>query len=788
MKKNKLVLALILASATSLVFPSNEVKAEKLNENVEIKEEIAESLEKNVENTDNSASTYANINSNDENVADIPKDDAVTYPKNEKNTRESDGTNKFNRATDTERQTFGEDKNVLNIDSEVERKLEETNGEYGKKNGAYANNNLKAIDTPVKNVVINPGETENQVGITWFGKGDVNDDSKLYFNGKEYTPQRARKTGDSNGYSTYQVLVDINPGEDYDYYITNKDYKTDSMTFRTKSLGKDNKFSLVYLGDPQIGSGDSVWDHMGLNKNTQAKVDQDKIDFAKTIDMARKLDPHFYLSMGDNVEIAGYEGEYDYFFDNDLFREQIFSSVIGNHETYMDGNDTSEQNTVFADHFYLPNESQLGSISYENSDETRTYISGDYWYSYGDALFLNINSNVNDTSEHAKFIEKAIKDAEEKRGSNYSWKVVSFHHAPYSTATHTSDDDILQRRSELVRIFNNNSIDLVLNGHDHIYARTGHMLAGEQALSFEDAYGTKITNPNAGIEDGFSKTYNNKIYDNGKVIVDGINLDYGTNEVIDPRGTLFLTMSASAGAKFYNPIGEDQWFVVRSLDDRSQLFSKLTFSKNKFELVTMDTEGNVVDSYTINKTDENINNPKKNKADFSKLEELIRFIGDKDIVLENENVKTYNQALKEAIKVLNDKSASQEEVDSAKDVLKTRLTEVKFIKKDNKNTKNQMPKINDNKSSMENNKKKSSNDKNDGQKSKDRVPSKNTDSYKKNQNIRGQKVKAENFVKDFDFENKASQNSNVKTGVGSIASIFAILSASVYGFFKSKIK
>lgn len=789
MKKNKLVLALVLASATSLVFPTSEVKAE----NVEVKEEVVSSEEavnneEAISNENEEIQTYSNTASG-ENIADIPKDDEVTYPKNEKNTRESDGTNKFNRATETERKTFGEDKNVLNIDPEVEKKLKETDGEYGKKNGAYANNNLKAIDTPVKNVVINPGENENQVGITWFGKGDVNDQSKLYFNGKEYTPQRARKTGDSNGYSTYQVIVDINPGEDYDYYITNKDYKTDPMTLRTKALGKDNEFSLVYLGDPQIGSGDSVWDHMGLNKNTQAKVDQDKIDFAKTIDLARKLDPHFYLSMGDNVEIAGYEGEYDYFFDNDLFREEIFSSVIGNHETYMDGNDTSEQNTVFADHFYLPNESKLGSISYENSDGTKTYIPGDYWYSYGDVLFLNINSNVNDTADHAKFIEEAIKEAEEKRGSNYSWKVVSFHHAPYSTATHTSDDDILQRRSELVKVFNNNNIDLVLNGHDHIYARTGHMLAGEQALSFEDAYGTAIDNPNAGIEDGFSKTYNNKIYDNGKVIVDGISLDYGTNEVTDPRGTLFLTMSASAGAKFYNPIGEDQWFVVRSLDDRSQLFSKLTFSKNKFELVTMDTEGNVVDSYTINKTKENINNPKKNKADFSKLEDLIRFIGDKDIVLESENVKAYNEALEKAIKVLNDKSASQEEVDSAREVLKTRLSEVKFVKKastDNKNERNETS--SNNTSNTKNSDKKSSDDKKDGQKSKDRGPSTKTDSYKKNQKLRGQKVKAENFVKDFDFENKASESSNVKTGVSSVSGLLSLIATSAYGLFKSKRK
>lgn len=759
MKKNKLLLALLIASASSMVLPSSNVYADEalVSENKEVVES---------------------------NIADIPKDDEVTYPKNEKNTRETDGTNKFNRATETERETFGEDKNVVNIDQSVKEKLEETNGEYGKKNGEYANNNLKSIDTPVKNVVINPGENENKVAVTWFGKGDVKDSSRLYFNGKEYKPQRARKTGDSNGYSTYTVLLDIKPGESYEYYITNDDYKTEKKTLTTKALGENNEFSLVYMGDLQIGSGDSVWDSKGLNKNTQAKVDQDKIDFTKAIETARKLDPHFFFSMGDNVEIAGYEGEYDYFFDNDLFREKIFSSVVGNHETYMDKNDSSLQNTVFADHFYLPNESELGSISYENEDGTRTYIPGDFWYSYGDTLFLNINSNERDSKLHAKFIEKAIKEAEEKRGSNFSWKVVSFHHAPYSTATHTSDDDILQRRSELVKVFNNNNIDLVLNGHDHIYARTGHMLAGEQALDFEEAYGTDKDDPNSGIKDNYTETYNNYIYDDGKVIVDGISLDYGTNEVTDPRGTLFLTMSTSAGSKFYNPIGEDQWFVQRSLDDRSQLFSKLRFSKNQFRLITMDVDGNIVDSYTINKTDEQIKNPNRNKkkTDFSELEAYIRKIQDKKLVLDTENAKEYNYAIENAIKVLNDETANQEEVDSAIKVLDTRLSGVEFVKEENNdNDKKDTDKKDNDKDSKDDEKVKDSKNK-DGQKSEDKGPS-------KKEEIKGQKVKAENFVKDSDFENKTfKKSSNVKTGVGSLSSILGLMSVSLFGLFKSKRK
>ena len=750
-KNNKLVLALAIASATSAIFPSAyaaEDVPELENESAIV--ESTEDLEElQTEEKDLEAITYAS-----ENPFNFT-DDEVTFPKNEANTRESDGTNKFNRATETERETFGEDQNVTNIDPDIEKKLEETDGEYGKKNGEYANHNLQAITTPIKNIVVNNGKNENELAITWFARGDVSD-SKLIFDGKEYEPVRARKTGDVNDYSTYTAVVNITPGQAYNYYVKSGSYKSDTYTVKTKSLGENNEFKVGYFGDPQMGSGDSVWDSKGLNKNTQAKVDQDKIDFAKTIDKARELDPHFYISMGDNVEIVNYEGEYDYFLDNDLFKDSLFSTVVGNHETYVDDTNGSQRNTVFSDHFHLPNESKLGSISKINKDGTAYYISGDYYYSYGDTLFLNINSNVNDSKEHEAFIKDAIAKATKERGKNFSWKVVSFHHAPYSTATHTSDTDILQRRHELVRIFNENGIDLVLNGHDHIYTRTGHMLAGEQVLSFEDAYGTDPTNENAGIKDGFSKTYNNKVYKDNKVVVDGIKLDYDQKEVTNPRGTLFLTMSASAGAKFYNPIGEDQWFVNRSLDDRSQLFSSLTFSKNSFNIQTLNPYGEIVDFYTVNKTDDFIENPTINK-EFSKekLKASIKEAKNNKPVDKKENLDLYELAIARAEEVLNADYTSQEEINAAINVLATRLANVEFLSSPAEKTVQATKLVKGEKAPK---------------------------AYKEVKKT--QKVQKENKTSN----KEVKKSSNPKTGIGALSGVYAALSVAAAGLFATKRK
>ena len=750
MNNKKVILALVLATATTSIFPTSHALAAEaykedqvvVEEKVETENKEAKEIEETTIEADNySADNYLNFT-----------DDEVTFPKNEANVRESDGTNKFNRATETERETFGEDKNVTNLDPEVAKKLEETDGEYGKKNGEYANNNLKAITTPIKDIVVNPGSNENEVAITWFAKGDVTE-SKLVFDGKEYEPIRARKTGDSNGYSTYTAVVNVTAGKSYTYYVQSGTYKSETYTLTTKALGKDNEFSIAYFGDPQMGSGDSVWSSKGLDKNTQAKVDQDKIDFAKSIEKASEFDPHFYLSMGDNVEIAGYEGEYDYFLDNPIFKERVFSTITGNHETYMDKEDTSLQNTVFSDHFYLPNESKLGSISKINEDGTPFYISGDYYYSYGDTLFLNLNSNEINSAEHAAFIKEAIAKATKEHGKNFSWKVVSFHHAPYSTATHTSDLDIQQRRHELVRIFNENGIDLVLNGHDHIYTRTGQMIAGEQSLSFEEAYGTDPANENAGIKDGYSKTYNNRVYDGEKVVVDGIKLDYDKYEVTNPRGTVFLTMSTSAGSKFYNPIGEDQWFVVRSLDDRSQLLSKLTFSKNKFKLETMDPEGKLVDHYTINKTDDFIANPNMNDQKVNKdtLKACLDQYQAKKVMADEENQKLYQDAIDRANEVLLATYTSQEEVDSAIEVLKTRLSGVKFVAGSEKTEASKDTKL--------------------GNVEKVTKVKKDTKSAKSSP-----------------AKKESKKSDNPKTGVASLGAVYTTLTLAVAGLFKSKRK
>jgi len=55
------------------------------------------------------------------------------------------------------------------------------------------------------------------------------------------------------------------------------------------------------------------------------------------------------------------------------------------------------------------------------------------------------------------------------KGSQIKFIIAAFHSPPYSSSNHGSDMDI---REAFSPIFEQYKVDLVLNGHDHVYERT----------------------------------------------------------------------------------------------------------------------------------------------------------------------------------------------------------------------------------------------------------------------------------------------------------------------------
>ena len=140
----------------------------------------------------------------------------------------------------------------------------------------------------------------------------------------------------------------------------------------------------------------------------------------------------------------------------EALRSLPVANTIGNHD---DGA------TLYGDIFNNPNE-----VKELFGDEAGT----GYYYTYGDVLFITVNSNNNFLFDTAKVLKSAVKAHPDAK-----WRVVTMHHNPYSASL--SDDEYSEERLLFSALYDCYDIDLVLSGHDHFYSRTEPMYAGEKA-------------------------------------------------------------------------------------------------------------------------------------------------------------------------------------------------------------------------------------------------------------------------------------------------------------------
>ncbi len=78
--------------------------------------------------------------------------------------------------------------------------------------------------------------------------------------------------------------------------------------------------------------------------------------------------------------------------------------------------------------------------------------------------------------------------------NNLMWTIIYFHHPPYTMGSHNSDTetDLVSIRTYLTPLFERNKVDLVINGHSHVFERSW-LMKGHNGLetSFSKALHAK---------------------------------------------------------------------------------------------------------------------------------------------------------------------------------------------------------------------------------------------------------------------------------------------------------
>lgn len=402
-------------------------------------------------------------------------------------------------------------------------------------------------------IVLTPGKTEKDLNFAWYSqttgtpavkiatKPDMTDG--VVYNGTATPITRSNLAG-VNYTASNKVNISgvFNANVIYYYqYTDNISAATPvwSTTTQYKTKGTSS-FQVLLVGDPQTGASGSS----GQGTIDDINIAVDTYNWDKTTQQmtATAPDASFILSVGDQIDYstddttahaATRESEYAGFLYPALLRNLPLATAIGNHES---------KGTDYSLHYNNPN----------TGDNLGATASGsDYYFSYGDVLFIALNSNNRNSAEHEELMEKAIASHPDAK-----WKVVFFHHDIYGSGAPHSDVDAANLRIIFAPLMDEFDIDVCLTGHDHSYTRSYQLL-------------------------------------------DGTAIDYGNTQAVNPEGTLYITAGSASGSKFYD-LETRQYYVAERSNTQLPTFSTIDFSENSLTIKTYDYNGNpYADDFTI---------------------------------------------------------------------------------------------------------------------------------------------------------------------------------------------
>lgn len=447
----------------------------------------------------------------------------------------------------------------------------------------------------ISQVALAPGEDETELNLSWYSTGT--DDAKIRFSTSEnltdndivvggytkYSPDdkdeffagkgekiqgTKNDTINASYYSNKVTVAGLKENTTYYYQVMKDGEWSDTYTYQTKSF---SDFSFLYVGDPQIGaSGDDESDAASWNDVLNQATTQHNVSFM--------------VSAGDQINNTegDSEGQYAGYLGATALRSLPVATTIGNHDS---------KNSNYSYHFNYPN-SQFGASRGYRLGVTNAGT--DYYYSYGDVLFIVLDTNNYNCATHENVIRKAIKSNPDAK-----WRVVTFHQDIYGAAKDHSDSDGMVLRTQLTPLMDKYNIDVVLQGHDHTYSRT-YQLSGDG----ED----HIKYSSDGSIDGTIKyDKNNSTYQKENSSCYEVKSDVVGGTVENPEGTVYFEANSATGSKYYELYNASQDYIAEKSQTYTPTYSVVSVTDDTFSVTTYDyTTGEPVvgsSTYTIKKTE-----------------------------------------------------------------------------------------------------------------------------------------------------------------------------------------
>ncbi len=256
---------------------------------------------------------------------------------------------------------------------------------------------------------------------------------------------RALAAGNGSAHHHHAVVDGLRPGTLYAWRVQGDRTWSPWRQLRTAAPA-GTPLEFLYIGDTQ-------------NKNASlvTRVMHEAVRHAPRANLV--------LFAGDLVSEAVDDDEWGEWFDATaaLSPTMAFAPAPGNHEFFEEFEDTPQERRVLGEqwqsHFALPGNGADG------------FASTTYWFDYQGIRFAVIDGtsvlDLDAGPAQAAWLERVL------AGNPNRWSVVLIHQPFYSPRANRDNREL---REYLQPVIERHAVDLVLQGHDHVYGRRG----GEQ--------------------------------------------------------------------------------------------------------------------------------------------------------------------------------------------------------------------------------------------------------------------------------------------------------------------
>lgn len=349
-------------------------------------------------------------------------------------------------------------------------------------------------------------------------------------------------------------------------------YAIGSTTGDTIQSGVNNYF----ITPPTVGTSQNtrIWVLGDCGRATT--LQSETRDAYYNYNAGRETD--FIMLLGDNAYNSGTDNEYqtkffDYY-DSDILRKSPLWPTPGNHD-YNNGG-TVTPTVPYFDLFTLPTNAECGGVAsgqeaYYSFDHANIhFVSLD---SYGE---VSAKKMYDTTGAQAIWLKSDLAATTQK------WKVMFWHHPPYTKGSHNSDteSDLIALRQNFLRMVERYDVDLILCGHSHNYERS-RLISGHYGSESTYDNATHAVDSSTGRYDGTvnscpyvksSAEHEGTVY-----VVAGGASQTGTTTSGYPHNAMYYSESTIGGT------------------------AVLDINGNRLDLKYLDKNGDVLDSFTIMK-------------------------------------------------------------------------------------------------------------------------------------------------------------------------------------------